>query len=73
MNKAIRLALLIALAALASWSSTPRAAYALPLCEGLDMHSCSTPGKTIPCLWGSGGGNGACYCDPASHSWNCGG
>lgn len=70
MNKAYRLALLLALIALASWSSMPKAAHALPLCDGLDGNSCSTPKKTIPCLW-AGGGNGACTCDPTLHKWEC--
>ena len=70
MNKAFRLALLLGLAFLASWSSAPKVAYALPLCDGFDGNACSVPGKTIPCLWRQGG-NGACFCDRTTHIWEC--
>jgi len=70
MKKAVRLVLLLALTFLASWS-TPKLAYALPLCESFDGRACITPGKTISCLWGSGGGNGACNCDRVERIWEC--
>ena len=70
MNKVIRLALLLSLTFLACWSSAPKVAYALPLCDGFDGNGCSVPGKTIPCLWRQGG-NGACFCDRTTHRWEC--
>jgi hypothetical protein len=59
-NKIIRLALLLGLALLASWSSTPKPAYALGSCRGLNGGFCTTPGHAIPCLTGSG--TGVCVC-----------
>ncbi len=73
MKKVVRLALLLALTFLATWSSTPKAAYALPLCDGLDGHGCSVPGRTLTCVWSqqSGGGVGACNCDRVERIWEC--
>lgn len=69
MKKVVRLALLLALTFLAAWSSTPKPAYALPLCDGLDGHRCSVPGKTLTCI--SQGGVGACNCDRVERIWEC--
>ena len=71
MKKAVRLALLLAVTFLAAWSSAPKLAYAQPLCESLDTKPCAQPGKVQICLWGSGGGNGSCYCDPTLRKWEC--
>ncbi len=70
MNKATRFSLMLALAALAFWSSLPKAAYALPLCDNLQGSSCPTAGRTIACLW-AGGGNGTCTCDANTLTWDC--
>jgi hypothetical protein len=71
MNKALRLALLLGLAFLAYWTSTPKAVYALPLCDNFDGNHCSLPGKTIPCVWHQGGGIGQCRCDRTEGIWEC--
>jgi hypothetical protein len=70
LKKVIRLAVLLGLTFLATWSSAPKLAYALPLCDGLDGRHCSVPGRTLTCLW-SQGGNGACNCDRVERIWEC--
>ncbi len=70
MNKALRLALLLSLTALASWTSTPKAAYALPTCNNLQGFHCFPP-RSIQCNWIGGGGAGFCTCDSETSTWDC--
>lgn len=70
MNKAVRFALLLALAALAYWSATPKAAYALAVCGNLSNRACLNPGQTLSCTL-SGGDLSFCLCDPDTHKWDC--
>jgi hypothetical protein len=63
MSKSLRLALLLALAALASWS-TPRPAHALPTCSSIDGRACFT--HSIQC---NGSGAGFCTCEDGR--WSC--
>lgn len=64
MNKSLRLALLLALTALASWVSTPRPAHALPTCSSINGRACFT--QSIQC---NGSGAGFCVCE--SGRWSC--
>ena len=66
MRKSLRLALLLALTALASWISTPRPAHALPTCSSINGRACFT--QSIRC---NGSGAGFCICDSATHTWDC--
>jgi len=68
-NKAFRLALLLGLALLASWSAAPKAAYAFPFCPNLDGSECPSPGAIIRCSR-PGGSTGTCFCGQEL-TWAC--
>jgi hypothetical protein len=65
MNKAVRFVLMLALVALAAWTSTPKAAYALPLCNSLNGHACFRANQKQACA------DGYCSCDPGTLTWDC--
>lgn len=70
MNKAVRFALLLALTALAAWTSTPRAAHALPVCGNINNRACPNLNQSLACTL-PGGDFGVCLCDPDTHKWDC--
>jgi len=70
MSKALRFALMLALVALAAWTSTPKAAYALAVCSNLSNRACFKPNQTIGCTL-AGGDLSFCLCDPDTHAWDC--
>lgn len=71
MSKSVRLALMLALTALAAWTSAPRAAHARPTCNSLDDFECLTPNSHIQCTWVGQSGAGFCTCNPSSLTWHC--
>ncbi|HEX4961582.1 MAG TPA: hypothetical protein VF173_12130 [Thermoanaerobaculia bacterium] len=70
MNKTFRLALLLGFAFLASWTSTPRPAHAIPSCESLASNVCTVPNSDRSCVW-SDGNRGSCSCSARGQFWNC--
>ena len=71
MSKSVRLALLLALTALAAWTSMPKAAYALAVCDNVNGRACFQANRTLQCTWSGGGGVGICICDADSLTWDC--
>jgi hypothetical protein len=71
MIKSVRLALLLALTALASWISVPKAAHALPTCNNLDGFECLKPNSHIQCTWVGQSGAGFCTCNASDMEWHC--
>lgn len=71
MSKTIRFTLMLALVALAAWTSTPKAAHALPVCNNIQGRACSPANRTLSCTWSGGGGIGLCICDADLGTWDC--
>jgi hypothetical protein len=68
MSKTIRFTLMLALTALAGWTSTPRPAHALPTCSSINGRSCFVANRSTQC---NGGGAGFCICDSETLTWDC--
>ncbi len=71
MNKAVRFVLMLALVALAAWTSMPKAAHALPVCNNLDGFECLKPNSSIRCTWVGQSGAGICICSASTLTYNC--
>ncbi len=69
MKSFLKLAALLGIVAVASWSGTARPAFASPLCSSVHGTHCTTTGTTTACTT-SDGFQSTCTCT-SGHLWRC--